>query len=73
MLTTDDIIARAAQAGLVVPAFNVPYLPMVEPVIRATVRTDCFALAETARLDMEQLREPRPGGCHGRSPQMARA
>ena len=51
MLTTDDIIARAAQAALVVPAFNVPYLPMVEPVIRAVVALDCFAMIETARLE----------------------
>jgi fructose-bisphosphate aldolase class II len=49
--TTDDIIARAAQAALVVPAFNVPYLPMVEPVIRAVVDADCRALVETARLE----------------------
>jgi fructose-bisphosphate aldolase class II len=51
VLTTDDIIARAARAALVVPAFNVPYLPMVEPVIRAVVDADCFALVETARLE----------------------
>lgn len=51
MLTTVDIIARAAQAALVVPAFNVPYLPMVEPVIRAVVDADCVALVETARLE----------------------
>ena len=51
MLTTDDIIARAAQAAWVVPAFNVPYLPMVEPVIQAVVDADCLALVETARLE----------------------
>jgi fructose-bisphosphate aldolase class II len=51
VLTTYDIIARAAQAALVVPAFNVPYLPMVEPVIQAVVDADCLALVETARLE----------------------
>ncbi|MGC9332740.1 MAG: class II fructose-bisphosphate aldolase [Anaerolineae bacterium] len=51
MLDTADIIRRAAQAALVVPAFNVPYLPMVEPVIRALVHADCIALVETARLE----------------------
>jgi fructose-bisphosphate aldolase, class II len=49
MLSTADIVRHAAQAALVVPAFNVPYLPMVEPVIRAVVHADCFALVETAR------------------------
>lgn len=49
--TTDQIIRTARQKGLVVPAFNVPYLPMVEPVVRAIVDQDCFALVETARLE----------------------
>ncbi|MGQ9501883.1 MAG: class II fructose-bisphosphate aldolase [Anaerolineae bacterium] len=49
--TTDQVIRTARQKGLVVPAFNVPYLPMVEPVVRAIVDQDCFALVETARLE----------------------
>ena len=48
---TGDVVASAARAGLVVPAFNVPYLPMVEPVIRAVVDQDAFALVEVARLE----------------------
>jgi fructose-bisphosphate aldolase class II len=51
MLSTADIVRRAARAALVVPAFNAPYLPMVEPIIRAVVDGDCFALVETARLE----------------------
>jgi len=35
----------------VVPAFNVPYLPMIKPVIQAVVDQDCFALVEVARLE----------------------
>jgi fructose-bisphosphate aldolase class II len=46
-----DPVAHAARLGIVVPAFNVPYLPMVEPVVRAIVDQDCFALVETARLE----------------------
>jgi ketose-bisphosphate aldolase len=42
---------NAYQAGLVIPAFNVPYLPMIEPVIQAVVDQECFALVEVARLD----------------------
>ena len=49
MLTSADIIANAKRARVVIPAFNVPYLPMVEPVIRAVVDQDAFALIETAR------------------------
>ncbi|MFW6135535.1 MAG: class II fructose-bisphosphate aldolase [Chloroflexota bacterium] len=51
MKSLSDIVARAAEAGIVVPAFNVPYLPMVKPVIRAVVDQDSFALVETARLE----------------------
>lgn len=49
--STADIVNNARKAGLMIPAFNVPYLPMVEPVIRAVVDQDCFALIETARLE----------------------
>ena len=45
------IVNNALRAGIMVPAFNVPYLPMIEPVIRAVVDQDCFALIETARLE----------------------
>ena len=51
MQGTDEIIRRAWRAGAVVPAFNVPYLPMVEPVVRAVADLDSFALVETARLE----------------------
>jgi fructose-bisphosphate aldolase class II len=51
MQSTADIINNASKAGVAIPAFNVPYLPMVEPVIRAVVDQDSFALIETARLE----------------------
>lgn len=51
MWSTADAIRRAQAAGIVVPAFNVPYLPMIEPVIRAVVDQNAFALVETARLE----------------------
>jgi fructose-bisphosphate aldolase class II len=51
MLGTSEVIKRAWKAGTVIPAFNVPYLPMVEPVIRAVIDLDSFALIETARLE----------------------
>jgi fructose-bisphosphate aldolase class II len=51
MIKTGDILLNAYRAGIAVPAFNVPHLPMVEPVIRAVVDQDAFALIETARLE----------------------
>jgi ketose-bisphosphate aldolase len=51
MKSTADLMNNAMQVGLTVPAFNVPYLPMIEPVIRAVVDQDCFALIAVARLE----------------------
>ncbi len=45
------IVQNASKAGLALPAFNVPYLPMLEPVVRAVVDQNSFALIETARLE----------------------
>jgi ketose-bisphosphate aldolase len=44
-------VRAARRAGLAVPAFNIPYLPMVEPVIRAVVDSDAVAFLEVARLE----------------------
>jgi fructose-bisphosphate aldolase class II len=46
-----ELVKRAWAAGIVVPAFNAPYLPMIEPVISAVIDQDAFALIETARLE----------------------
>jgi hypothetical protein len=51
MQGSGELIRNARAAGTVVPAFNVLYLPMVEPVVRATVDQDAFALIESARLE----------------------
>ncbi len=55
MIGSAEIIRRARQAGLVVPAFNIPYLPMVEPVVRAVADEDSFALVQVARLEWEKF------------------
>jgi fructose-bisphosphate aldolase, class II len=49
--TAAEIVKRACTSGLAVPGFNVPYLPMVEPVVRAVIDEAAFALVETARLE----------------------
>jgi len=55
MLKTGQIVKNALEAGVVVPAFNVPYLPMVEPVIQAVTEEDSFALVQCARLEWEKF------------------
>jgi len=49
MLKTAEIMKNACKSKVVIPAFNVPYLPMVEPVVKAVVDQDAFALVATAR------------------------
>ncbi len=49
MQNVADIISNARRLGVAIPAFNVPYLPMIEPVVRAVVDRDSFALVDTAR------------------------
>lgn len=41
----------AWQKGIVIPGFNIPYLPMMEPVIRALQDTSTFGLIMVARLE----------------------
>ena len=46
-----EIVRNAHRLGLAIPAFNIPYLPMLEPVVQAVVDLDSFGLIDTARLE----------------------
>jgi len=46
---------EAWESHIVVPAFNIPYLPMMEPVVRALQKTRCFGLIMVARLEWEKF------------------
>src|ERR1019366_4468077 len=50
-LTTTDYVRGAWKAKIVIPAFNIPYLPMMKPVIRALRDAKCFGLVTVARLE----------------------
>lgn len=54
-LPTGEIIKMANSIGLPVPAFNIPYLPMMKPVTKAIADTNTFALIEVARLEWEKF------------------
>lgn len=55
MIPLRDIMRQAYEAGIALPAFNVPYLPMVQPVIQAAVDQQTFALVEVARLEWRKF------------------
>jgi ketose-bisphosphate aldolase len=48
---TNAIVRRAWQTRTVVPGFNIPYLPMMAPVVRALRDTGSFGLIMVARLE----------------------
>jgi ketose-bisphosphate aldolase len=54
------IIQKAHDQGLAIPAFNIPYLPMMEPVVRAVTDLDSFALIAVARLEWTKFEAKGP-------------
>ncbi len=48
---TAKIIGTAFECGIVVPGFNIPYLPMMEPVVRALHDCNSFGLIMVASLE----------------------
>jgi fructose-bisphosphate aldolase class II len=50
-LGTAELVQRALKTGTVIPGFNIPYLPMMEPVVRALRDTNSFGLIMVARLE----------------------
>lgn len=48
---TDTILDKARENGIVIPGFNIPYLPMMDPVVRALHDTNTFGLIMVARLE----------------------
>ncbi len=41
----------ASQSACVIPSFNIPYLPMLQPVVSAVKDSRSFALIAVARLE----------------------
>jgi ketose-bisphosphate aldolase len=46
-----EIVRRAWRTGTAVPGFNIPYLPMMAPVVEALRDTACFGFIMVARLE----------------------
>ena len=55
MKNSKEIVDIAWKNGFVIPAFNVPYIPMVKPVIEAIRDENSFALVQVARLEWEKF------------------
>jgi len=64
-MQTADVVKNAQKAQVVIPALNVPYLPMIAPIIRAVVDQDSFALIEVARLEWLKFESHSPAAVMG--------
>ena len=51
MLTSDALMLNAWNHGTVIPAINVAYIPMMEPIAKALEDTRCFGMISVARLE----------------------
>jgi ketose-bisphosphate aldolase len=54
-LNVSEIMKRAYNRRILVPAFNVAYLPMVKPIVETLVKYQTFGLVEVARLEVEKF------------------
>jgi ketose-bisphosphate aldolase len=50
-MTVAEIVTKATSVGIVVPAFNIPYLPMMSATVQALRDTNSFGLIMVARLE----------------------
>ena len=50
-MTVTELLLAARKAGTVVPAFNIPYLPMMVPTVQALQDMNSFGLIMVARLE----------------------
>ena len=50
-----EMMQRACERRILVPAFNIAYLPMMRPVVRTLERLGTFGLVEVARPDVERF------------------
>jgi len=51
ILNNTEIMTIARKSEIVIPAFNVCYLPVIKPLAQAVIDQDSFAFIETARLE----------------------
>ena len=50
-MTDNDVLAKAWKANVLVPRFSVPFLPMLEPIVKAVIDQNSFALISSAPIE----------------------
>lgn len=54
--TSRDLTKDAYENATVIPAFNISYLPMMAPVVRALVDLNCFGLIQVSYAEWPQFK-----------------
>ena len=54
-VSIDQIMRKAYRHRILIPAFNVAYLPMIKPIVDTLKKTYTFGLVEVARPDVEKF------------------
>ncbi|GHU64401.1 hypothetical protein FACS189447_01110 [Spirochaetia bacterium] len=54
-MNSQEAVLKAREMGTAVPAFNIPYLPMVEPVAAAVKDESIIAIIHVARVEWEKF------------------
>ncbi|MEG2687370.1 MAG: class II fructose-bisphosphate aldolase, partial [Christensenellaceae bacterium] len=50
-----EAVQKALEKKTVIPAYNIPYLPMVKPIIQAVTDENSVAMIQVARVEWEKF------------------
>ncbi len=54
-MNAKNAVLAAKKKGVVIPAYNIPYLPMVKPIVQAVVDKNSVAMIQVARVEWEKF------------------
>lgn len=54
-MNAKEAVLKAQKKGVVIPAYNIPYLPMVKPIVQAVVDKNSLAMIQVARVEWEKF------------------
>lgn len=55
MLNAKEVVIKAKEHKIVIPAYNIPYLPMMMPTVQAVVDNNSIAMIQVARVEWEKF------------------
>mgnify|MGYP003296176887 FL=1 len=54
-MEANTVIKKARMIGKCIPAFNIPHIPMVKPIVQAIVDENSVAMLQVARVEWEKM------------------